>query len=71
METVCFSETVVSTYKTARRHNLEEQHRQFQNAVLTAKKTKRLRFKYQLVNTPYGNNRCLFWELYETHKYTL
>jgi hypothetical protein len=27
METVCFSETSVSTYKTARRHNPEEQHR--------------------------------------------
>jgi hypothetical protein len=28
METVCFSETLVSTYESTRRNNPEEQHRQ-------------------------------------------
>jgi hypothetical protein len=27
METVCFSETLLSTYESTRRHNPEEQHR--------------------------------------------
>jgi hypothetical protein len=28
-------------------------------------------YKDQLVNAVYGNNRCLQWESYETHKYKM
>jgi hypothetical protein len=33
--------------------------------------TTHLHYKDQLVNVVKGNNRCLFWESCETHKYTL
>jgi hypothetical protein len=33
--------------------------------------TSRLRCKAQPVNAVWGNSRCLLWEPYETHRYTL
>jgi hypothetical protein len=39
--------------------------------VYLAKDTLRLHYKGQLVNTVQVNNRCLFLESCETHKYTL
>jgi hypothetical protein len=35
MEAVCFSETLVSTYKSTRRYNPEEQHRHLWSLVLS------------------------------------
>jgi len=30
-----------------------------------------LGYRKQQANSVYGNNRCLFWEPYKTHKYTV
>jgi hypothetical protein len=34
MEGVCYSETLVSTYESTRRHNPEEQHRCYEQGLL-------------------------------------
>jgi len=28
-------------------------------------------YKNRSINAVYGNNRCLFWNAYKTHKYTV
>jgi hypothetical protein len=45
--------------------------RVFNTSVRTSEVTLRLLYKAQPVNAVKGNNRCLLWKSYGTHKYTL